>query len=113
MTTSTGLTETTVGCLLHRYEEERDQGVSVPVGLPGANMKVYLLDGAGVGGEGMVGDIDRRRGSGAGVSEWGGADGGAVRGERVWRGRADIGPGIRDGGWGAESWSIWGEETSR
>src|SRR6266480_649449 len=39
-----GPTEATVGCMIHRYDNERDFGASVPVGVPAANMRVYILD---------------------------------------------------------------------
>lgn len=40
-----GPTEATVGCLVHRYDPERDAGAAVvPVGRPVANMAAYLLD---------------------------------------------------------------------
>ena len=39
-----GPTEATVGCMIHRYDVERDFGGSVPVGVPAANMRVYILD---------------------------------------------------------------------
>lgn len=39
-----GPTETTVGCMLHRFDR-MEQGLSVPIGVPGANNRIYLLDG--------------------------------------------------------------------
>jgi amino acid adenylation domain-containing protein len=39
-----GPTEATVGCMIHRYVAARDCRVAVPVGLPGANAQVYVLD---------------------------------------------------------------------
>jgi amino acid adenylation domain-containing protein len=42
-----GPTEATVGCMLHRYDEERDLRGAVPVGRPAANCRVYVLEGGG------------------------------------------------------------------
>lgn len=39
-----GPTETAVGCMIHRFNPETDQGVSVPVGRPIANTAIFLLD---------------------------------------------------------------------
>ncbi|NNF00608.1 MAG: amino acid adenylation domain-containing protein [Pyrinomonadaceae bacterium] len=39
-----GPSEATVGSILHRYDEKKDTAVSVPIGKPFANTKVYLLD---------------------------------------------------------------------
>ncbi len=39
-----GPTETTVGCMIHRYEPGNDNRVSVPIGKPADNMKIYILD---------------------------------------------------------------------
>src|SRR4029077_5930215 len=39
-----GPTEATVGCMIHRYDAEKDRGLSVPVGVPAANAGVYILD---------------------------------------------------------------------
>jgi amino acid adenylation domain-containing protein len=39
-----GPTEATVGCMLHRYDPARDRGVSVPIGGPADNVRVYVLD---------------------------------------------------------------------
>lgn len=39
-----GPTEATVGCMIHRFDIERDQSVSVPIGVPAANMGIYVLD---------------------------------------------------------------------
>ncbi|HLO68083.1 MAG TPA: non-ribosomal peptide synthetase [Holophaga sp.] len=53
-----GPTEATVGCMIHRYDPERDTGVSVPIGVPAANMQVFPLDGelrpAGPGAEAQL-----------------------------------------------------------
>ncbi|MCP3774856.1 amino acid adenylation domain-containing protein [Paenibacillus sp. MZ04-78.2] len=40
-----GPTETVVGCMIHRFDPERDQGEFVPIGTPAANTAVYVLDG--------------------------------------------------------------------
>jgi amino acid adenylation domain-containing protein len=39
-----GPTEATVGCMIHRYDREKDLGLSVPIGIPGANAGIYILD---------------------------------------------------------------------
>lgn len=39
-----GPTEATVGCILHRFDPEKDTSRSVPVGRPFANAKAYILD---------------------------------------------------------------------
>jgi len=39
-----GPTEATVGCMIHRYDEEQDLARSVPIGMPAANAGVYILD---------------------------------------------------------------------
>ena len=39
-----GPTEAVVGCMLHRYDPELDTAVSVPIGKPAANARIYLLD---------------------------------------------------------------------
>jgi amino acid adenylation domain-containing protein len=39
-----GPTEATVGCMIHRYDMERDRGLSVPIGVPAANAGIYILD---------------------------------------------------------------------
>lgn len=41
-----GPTETVVGCMIHRYSYEEDSSVSVPVGIPAANVQIYLLNWA-------------------------------------------------------------------
>ena len=52
-----GPTETVVGCMIHRFDPQKDTGSSVPIGHPIANMQVYVLDArlhpvpAGVEGE--------------------------------------------------------------
>ena len=39
-----GPTEATVGCMIHRYDAEKDRGLSVPIGIPASNANVYILD---------------------------------------------------------------------
>lgn len=39
-----GPTETTVGCMIHRYDPDTDKEMSVPIGIPGANVQLYILD---------------------------------------------------------------------
>jgi amino acid adenylation domain-containing protein len=39
-----GPTEATVGCMIHRYDLEKDLALSVPIGIPAANAGVYVLD---------------------------------------------------------------------
>ncbi len=39
-----GPTEATVGCMIHRFDAEKDCGLSVPIGIPAANAGVYILD---------------------------------------------------------------------
>ncbi|MDI6530868.1 amino acid adenylation domain-containing protein [Bacillus mycoides] len=39
-----GPTETVVGCMIHQFDIEKDKGVSVPIGVPAQNMKIYVLD---------------------------------------------------------------------
>ena len=39
-----GPTEATVGCMIHRYDVEKDLAPSVPIGTPAANTGVYILD---------------------------------------------------------------------
>lgn len=39
-----GPTEATVGCMIHRYDAEKDRGISVPIGIPAANSGIYILD---------------------------------------------------------------------
>lgn len=38
-----GPTEATVGCMIHRFDTERDQSASVPIGVPAANAGIYVL----------------------------------------------------------------------
>lgn len=39
-----GPTETVVGCMIYKYDEEKDKGVSVPIGYPADNVQIYILD---------------------------------------------------------------------
>ncbi len=39
-----GPTETVVGCMIYKYDIEKDQRISVPIGIPAANTQIYLLD---------------------------------------------------------------------
>ncbi len=38
-----GPTETTVGCMIHRYNPQKDKRHSVPIGIPADNVRIYLL----------------------------------------------------------------------
>ena len=39
-----GPTEATVGCMIHKYDPERDTRLMVPIGIPAANTQIYVLD---------------------------------------------------------------------
>jgi iturin family lipopeptide synthetase A/iturin family lipopeptide synthetase C/tyrocidine synthetase-3 len=39
-----GPTEATVGCMIHRYDREKDLALSVPIGIPAANTCIFILD---------------------------------------------------------------------
>lgn len=39
-----GPTEATVGCTIHKYDVDKDNQISVPIGTPVDNAKIYLLD---------------------------------------------------------------------
>ncbi|WP_026281361.1 non-ribosomal peptide synthetase [Paenibacillus massiliensis] len=41
-----GPTETVVGCMIHRFDYDRDTKSSVPIGVPADNVAIYLLDAA-------------------------------------------------------------------
>ncbi|MGX9148070.1 non-ribosomal peptide synthetase [Mesorhizobium sp. 128a] len=41
-----GPTEATVGCMIHRFDIDRDQSASVPIGVPAANAGIYILSNA-------------------------------------------------------------------
>jgi amino acid adenylation domain-containing protein len=40
-----GPTEATVGCMIYRFDAERDRRDYVPIGRPAANTQIYILDG--------------------------------------------------------------------
>lgn len=42
-----GPTEAVVGCMVHRFDPERDQDRSVPIGVPAAGVRIYVLDEGG------------------------------------------------------------------
>ncbi|MDQ1352917.1 MAG: hypothetical protein QG657_3223, partial [Acidobacteriota bacterium] len=39
-----GPTETAVGCMIYRYDINKDDGLSVPIGKPSDNVQIYILD---------------------------------------------------------------------
>jgi amino acid adenylation domain-containing protein len=39
-----GPTEATVGCMIHCFDIEHDRSPSVPIGVPAANTRIYILD---------------------------------------------------------------------
>lgn len=39
-----GPTEATVGCMIYKYDELRDKGLSVPIGCAADNVEIYILD---------------------------------------------------------------------
>lgn len=39
-----GPTETTVGCMIYRFNKEKDAGANVPIGIPADNVQIYILD---------------------------------------------------------------------
>lgn len=39
-----GPTETVVGCMIYKYDPVRDTDISVPIGVPIDNMRIYILD---------------------------------------------------------------------
>ena len=39
-----GPTEATVGCMIYRYDRQRDRRSAVPIGRPAANVQIYVLD---------------------------------------------------------------------
>jgi len=39
-----GPTETAVGCMIHRYDKNKDVGLAVPIGKPSDNVQIYILD---------------------------------------------------------------------
>ncbi|UGY14265.1 non-ribosomal peptide synthetase [Bradyrhizobium septentrionale] len=53
-----GPTEATVGCMIHRFDIERDQSASVPIGVPAANAGIYVLSEAyQPTGTGIIGEM--------------------------------------------------------
>jgi len=53
-----GPTETAVGCMIYKYNEEKDGGISVPIGYPADNVQVYILDNDfNVAPVGIVGEL--------------------------------------------------------
>ncbi|HUE84488.1 MAG TPA: amino acid adenylation domain-containing protein, partial [Vicinamibacterales bacterium] len=43
-----GPTETTIACMLHRFDPRSDSRASVPIGCPAANARIHVLDAEGV-----------------------------------------------------------------
>ncbi len=108
-----GPTEAVVGCMLHRFDRERDREASVPIGRPAAGREIHLLDAAGnpvpdgvpgelfVGGAGIArGYLDRPDETARRFLDDPGSEGGRVyrtgdralrneRGELVYLGRED------------------------
>ncbi|MDQ1354395.1 MAG: hypothetical protein QG657_4704, partial [Acidobacteriota bacterium] len=39
-----GPTEATVGCMIYKFDPLKDSGASVPIGIPGDNSRIYILD---------------------------------------------------------------------
>ncbi len=39
-----GPTETVVGCMLYKYDYDKDKSISVPIGKPADNVQIYILD---------------------------------------------------------------------
>ncbi|MEI7725470.1 MAG: amino acid adenylation domain-containing protein [Bacteroidota bacterium] len=39
-----GPTETVVGCMIHQFDPEKDTRPAVPIGIPGDNVSIYILD---------------------------------------------------------------------
>ncbi len=39
-----GPTETVVGCMIHKFDPEKDKSISVPIGRPADNVQIYVLD---------------------------------------------------------------------
>ncbi|MEP7308959.1 MAG: amino acid adenylation domain-containing protein [Acidobacteriota bacterium] len=53
-----GPTEATVGCMIHRFDPQRDLGRSVPIGRPAANVQIHVLDAERQPvGDGMTGEL--------------------------------------------------------
>ena len=53
-----GPTEATVGCMIHRFDIDRDLAASVPIGIPAANTRIYVLGEAyQPTGPGVIGEM--------------------------------------------------------
>jgi amino acid adenylation domain-containing protein/non-ribosomal peptide synthase protein (TIGR01720 family) len=53
-----GPTETVVGCMIYKYDEEKDRDISVPIGYPADNVQIYILDNdLNIVPTGLVGEI--------------------------------------------------------
>ena len=53
-----GPSEATVGCMIYRFDPQKDQGTSVPIGQPAARSQIYLLDNyLNLVPQGVVGEI--------------------------------------------------------
>ncbi|WP_292613005.1 non-ribosomal peptide synthetase [Nitrobacter sp. 62-13] len=53
-----GPTEATVGCMIHRFDIDRDLAASVPIGIPAANTGIYVLGEAyQPTGPGVIGEM--------------------------------------------------------
>jgi amino acid adenylation domain-containing protein len=53
-----GPTEGVVGCMVHRFDPDKDKAVSVPIGVPADGVSIYLLDaGRNPVPEGVTGEI--------------------------------------------------------
>ncbi len=39
-----GPTETVVGCMIHKYHPQKDESLTVPIGVPIANTRIYILN---------------------------------------------------------------------
>lgn len=39
-----GPTETVVGCMIYKYDPEKDDKIAVPIGIPADNVQIYILD---------------------------------------------------------------------
>lgn len=63
-----GPTEAVVGCMIHRFDPNRDIDASVPIGTPADNAQIYILDDnlqpvpTGVAGEMYIGGVGVARG---------------------------------------------------
>ena len=53
-----GPTEATVGCMIYKYDEQKDIGLFVPIGRPIDNNQIYILDsGLGIVPIGIIGEL--------------------------------------------------------